>query len=202
MSAETAAEFWADRRARHPRFGEAVAADARAAAAYRGERFEFRGPVDQLVQILRLCLVSDAFLGHLLYRAKAACLRRRIPLVPHVLHRLVAMTSQMYIGDPVVMAPGVHIPHGHVVLDGITEIHQGVLIAPFVSIGLRAGELRGPVIGRGSKIGTGSRLLGPIELGPRVSVGANAVVMVDVPAGSTAVGIPVRIIPPKDEATD
>ena len=201
MTSDEAAEFRAHRRSRHPRFGEAVAADARAAAAFRGERFEFRGPVDQFVQILRLCLVSDAFLGHVLYRAKASCLRRGIPLLPHLLHRLVAITSQMYIGDPVVMEPGVHLPHGHLVLDGITDIQRGVLIAPFVSIGLRAGELRGPVIGRGSKIGTGARLLGPIEIGPRVSIGANSVVMVDVPADATAVGVPVRIIPAKDDAS-
>lgn len=200
MTADTAAEFWADRRARHPRFAHAVAADTRMAAAYRGERFEFRGPVDQFLQILRLCLVSDAFLGQVLYRAKAACVRRRIPLIPHLLNRLVAITTQMYIDDVIIVASGVHIPHGHVVLGGITEIQQGVLIAPFVSIGLRAGELRGPVVGRGSKIGTGSRVLGPIELGPGVVVGANAVVMIDVPAGATAVGVPARVIPAKDES--
>ena len=50
-------------RARHPRFREALAADARVTALHRGERHEFRSPLDAALQILRLAWVSDAFLA-------------------------------------------------------------------------------------------------------------------------------------------
>ncbi|MBE0611577.1 MAG: serine O-acetyltransferase, partial [Dehalococcoidia bacterium] len=44
-------------------------------------------------------------------------------------------------------------------------------------------------------IGTGAKVLGPITIGDNARIGANAVVMNDVPANSTAVGVPARIIP-------
>ncbi|HMW46628.1 MAG TPA: hypothetical protein PKD47_12140, partial [Solirubrobacterales bacterium] len=94
------------------------------------------------------------------------------------------------IGDPVVMHPGVYIVHGQVVLDGIVEIHPGVVISPWVTIGLRAGNVVGPTVREQVNIGTGAKLIGPIDIGAASSIGANAVVVDDVPAGTTAVGVP------------
>jgi hypothetical protein len=48
-----------------------VAADARIAARYRGERDEFHSRLDTAGQAIRLAWVSDAFLAQMLYRAKA-----------------------------------------------------------------------------------------------------------------------------------
>ena len=53
---------------------------------------------------------------------------------------------------------------------------------------------RHPTLGRGVVIGAGAKLLGPIEIGDGAKIGSNAVVVKDVPAGATAVGIPARII--------
>jgi serine O-acetyltransferase len=53
---------------------------------------------------------------------------------------------------------------------------------------------RHPTLRRGVVIGAGAKLLGPIEIGEDARVGSNAVVVRDVPAGATAVGIPARII--------
>jgi serine O-acetyltransferase len=50
------------------------------------------------------------------------------------------------------------------------------------------------VIGAGAYIGTGARILGPVCIGQNSVIGANAVVLQDVPANSVAVGIPARII--------
>ena len=52
--------------------------------------------------------------------------------------------AQVSIGDPVV-APGVYIVHGQVVLDGLVGIGPGVVISPFVTIGLRAGDVRATI---------------------------------------------------------
>jgi serine O-acetyltransferase len=66
------------------------------------------------------------------------------------------------------------------------------VIFPFVTIGLRAGEVRGPTVESGVSIGTGAKLIGPIRVGAGARIGANAVVVDDVPPGVTVVGAPAR----------
>ena len=59
---------------------------------------------------------------------------------------------------------------------------------------------RHPTLGRNVVIGAGAKILGPILVGDGAKVGSNAVVVRDVPPGSTAVGIPARIATPEDQA--
>ncbi|MDP2431426.1 MAG: serine O-acetyltransferase [Pseudomonadota bacterium] len=56
---------------------------------------------------------------------------------------------------------------------------------------------RHPTLEAGVIIGAGAKILGPITLGPGAKVGSNAVVVKDVPAGATAIGIPARILDPE-----
>ena len=186
--------FRDDWRRRQPRFTEAVAADARAAALGRGDRFAFESSLDRWLQVLRLAVVTDAFLALLCYRAKVACQVRGIPLVPRLLHRMAMVSGQITIGDPVVVEPGVCMPHGQVVIDGMTHVGRNVTISPFVTVGLVAPELVGPTIGPGSRLGTGAKVIGQVVLGRNVVVGANSVVLDDVPDGATAVGAPARVV--------
>jgi len=172
-----------------------VVADARITAANRGDRHEFRSSTDALVQAIRLAVVTDAFLALCCYRAKAHCQARRIPVAPWILHRLAMITGQVCIGDPVVLQPGVYIPHGQIVVDGCTSVGSGVVLSPFVTLGLRAGDVIGPTIGARTVIGTGAKVIGPVNIGRRAKIGANAVVLIDVPDGATAVGVPARIVP-------
>jgi serine O-acetyltransferase len=178
----------------HPRFLEAVLEDARFSAANRGERFEFRSRFDGLVQAARLAVVTDAFFAQVLYRLKARAQALHIPVVPMIAHRLAIMTGQVSIGDPVVMRPGVYLPHGQVVIDGLIVIEKGTMIAPFVTIGLIAGNLQGPTIEPRVNIGTGAKILGPIRVGANSFVGANAVVIHDVAPGATVVGVPAHAV--------
>ncbi len=184
--------MWRAIHARHPRLREALTADARMTALYRGERHEFTSRLDAAAQIARLAWVSDAFLGQALYRAKARLQALGVPVLPRIAHRLAMAIAQISIGDPVVVEPGVYIIHGQIVADGLVEIHSGVVIAPFVTIGLRAGNVRGAVIESGANIGTGAKLIGPVRIGAGAQVGANAVVVDDIPAATTAVGAPAR----------
>lgn len=184
--------FWRALRGRHPRLREALAADARVTALYRGERHEFRSRLDLAVQVARLAWVSDAFLALALYRAKARLQALGVPVAPRLAHRLAMTLAQISIGDPVVVHPGVYVIHGQIVADGLVEIHEGVVIAPFVTIGLRAGDVRGATIERDVSLGTGAKVIGPVRIGAGAHVGANAVVVDDVPAGATVVGAPAR----------
>lgn len=189
-NADPGEQFRREIRAQHPRFFEAVLADAQTTARYRGERHEFSSSIDAAAQVLRLIVQSDAFIGQVLYRGKARLQALGVPLIPRILHRLAMITSQVTIGDPVVIQPGIYLLHGQVVIDGITEIESGVTIAPFVTIGLRGGDFRGPRIGRGVQIGSGAKVIGPIAVGDEAMIGANAAVVSDVAAGATVVGVP------------
>jgi serine O-acetyltransferase len=179
-------------RSRHPPFVKAVLEDARVTSRFRGERWEYRSRADAVLQVLRLAWTSDAFAAHVLYRAKARMQALGIPLLPRIAHRLAMMIGQVTIGDPVVVRPGIYILHGQVVIDGITEIHSGVTIAPFVTVGLRAGDLVGPTVGPNVHIGSGAKVLGRITVGGGAQIGANAVVLDDVPEGATVVGAPAK----------
>ena len=179
-------------RSRHPALREALVADARSALMHRGQRSELRPGADTVIQILRLCWTSDAFLAQSLYRIKATLQRRGVRVLPRLCHRLAIMVAGVTIGDPVVMHPGVHLLHGQVVIDGVTEIHRGVVIGPFVSIGLVAGDIFGPTIEENVMVGASASVLGRLTVGAGSTIGANAAVFTDVPAGATVVGVPGR----------
>jgi serine O-acetyltransferase len=179
-----------DIRARHPRFREALLADAAVTAQYRGERHEFRSTADAALQIARLAWSSDAFLAQAFYRAKARLQALGVPLLPRICHRLAIAIGQVQIGDPVVVAPGLYLLHGQVVIDGLTEIGSQARIGPFVTIGLRQGSIHGPTVGDDVQIGTGAKVLGQITVGQGAEIGANAVVIENVDAGATVAGIP------------
>ena len=173
----------------HPRFFHAVAADARVTLAYRAVNFVIRRSSIPL-QIFRLTWVSDAFLAQIFYRAKARLQYFRIPIIPTILHRLAMMHSHVCIGNPVVIEPGIYIAHGQVIIDGFTKIGPGVVIFPWVTIGLKAGNFQGPTIESEVHIGTGAKVIGPVTIGKGAIVGANAVVIKDVQDLQTVAGIP------------
>ena len=183
------------RRRAQPRFFDAVLADAHITSFYRGEHFDRSERLRSILRTIRLIWVSDGFLAQVIYRFGARMNGFGVPLVPRIARGVTMLIAQMSIDDSVIVRPGVSISHGQVTIGGLTEIRSGSLIAPFVSIGLIAGELRGPTIGNRSVIGTGARILGPIEVGAHARIGANAVVLIDVPEGGIAVGVPARILP-------
>lgn len=90
---------------------------------------------------------------------------------------------------------GLYIPHPYGIVVGVCTIGEDVAILQNVTIGARGPEAPSQaVIGRGSYLSAGSVLVGAVTLGEGAVIGANAVVLTDVPARATAVGIPARII--------
>ena len=88
------------------------------------------------------------------------------------------------------------IDHGMGVVIGETaEVGDDVMLYHGVTLGGRslAREKRHPTVGSRVTIGAGARVLGPVYIGDDVQIGANSVVVKDVPAGAIATGIPATI---------
>jgi len=84
---------------------------------------------------------------------------------------------------------------GGIIVSGDTVIGDDVVIRNGVTLGLRrTGERGAPILGNRVDIGAGAKLLGKIHIGDGAVIGANSVVLQDVPPGALAVGIPARII--------
>jgi serine O-acetyltransferase len=91
-----------------------------------------------------------------------------------------------------------------VVIGETAVVGDDVMLYHGVTLGgrsLNRGK-RHPTLGDRVTVGAGAKVLGPVWVGDDVQIGANAVVVKDVPAGAVAVGIPARIRVPNAPAAD
>jgi serine O-acetyltransferase len=89
---------------------------------------------------------------------------------------------------------------GGIIISGDAVFGDDCVIRNGVTVGLKHTGHRGsPVLGDRVDIGAGAKILGPIHIGNDVSIGANAVVLTDVPSNCLAVGVPARVIPGKKQ---
>ena len=128
--------------------------------------------------------------AHRLYRSRLFFLAR---LVNH----LSRMTTAIDIHPGATIGRNFFIDHGFVVIGETAEIGNDVTIYQCVTLGGTSPDngvagKRHPTLADGVIIGSGAQVLGPIYVGPRSRVGANAVVTKDVPEGAVMVGIPAR----------
>jgi serine O-acetyltransferase len=138
-------------------------------------------------------LLNSRLLAVALFRAKRALQRRHVPLLPALLDRACILFWNVNLGNYTDIGGGLYLPHGNVVVDGLVSIGRNCVIAPWVTIGTN-GSVAGPTIGDDVFIGTGAKVLGAIHVGDRARIGANAVVLNDVPPGATVVGIPAKVV--------
>ena len=110
----------------------------------------------------------------------------------HVLFKLVQVLTGVELPCEVVVGRNFVIDHfGGIVINGFASFGDDCRIRTGVVIGVaRVGELTAPQIGNNVDIGVGAKVLGAIVVGDNVLIGANAVVIADVPADSIAVGVP------------
>lgn len=97
----------------------------------------------------------------------------------------------------------VFIDHGMGVVIGETaEVGDDVVIFHGVTLGGtgKDGGKRHPTIEAGVLLSAHSQILGPITIGKEAKIGAAAVVLKDIPAGATAVGIPAKVVKNKEES--
>lgn len=187
-------EFRAHLRARQPRFGTALAADTRLASAAAGRRLSERAGLPEIArEALRLAREHRAFRALLMHRGRARLQALGVPLLPRLLQRLAIAGGRIYVGDPVLLAAGIEISAGPVVIDGITEIGAGTTIGPGCTIGLATGELFGPTIGRDVEIGAGAKVIGPVRVGDGARIAPGSVVVADVEPGARVRGLPAQV---------
>lgn len=131
--------------------------------------------------------------AHALYRARMVFLAR---LVNHISR----MVTAIDIHPGARIGRNFFIDHGFSVIGETAEIGDNVTIYQCVTLGGTdpangvAGK-RHPTISDGAIIGSGAQVLGPVVVGARARVGANAVVTRDVAEGAVMVGIPARAMP-------
>ncbi|MFC1673254.1 serine O-acetyltransferase [Pseudomonadota bacterium] len=158
---------------------------------------------------LEVALLYPGFHAILFYRLSHGLWKRNF----RFLGRFVSQTARFLTG--IEIHPGAtigtrfFIDHGDGVVIGETShigddvtLYQAVTlggISPSVDSHTQVDQKRHPSLEDGVIVGSGAQVLGPITVAKDARIGANAVVTRDVPAGVTAVGIPARVVMPRDK---
>ncbi|MEY8201305.1 MAG: serine acetyltransferase [Colwellia sp.] len=131
------------------------------------------------------------------YRISNFFKRKKIPFIPKVFEGLTHFLFSSVIPGSAKIGKGTFCSHRGmaVVIHKNSVIGEDCVIGTSVVLGGRNDTVPGgPVLGDRVYIGTGAKIIGPIKVGSDVKIGANSVVLNDVPDGVTVVGIPGRIL--------
>ncbi|MHB1255548.1 MAG: serine O-acetyltransferase [Dethiobacteraceae bacterium] len=133
----------------------------------------------------------------LLYRMAHSLHQRGLILLPRVISQIARLVSGVEIHPGAKIGDGVFIDHGMGVVIGETaEVGNNVTLYQGVTLGGTGKEKgkRHPTVGNNVVIGTGAKILGPIVIGDYAKIGAGSVVLNNVPANTTVVGVPGRVV--------
>lgn len=135
--------------------------------------------------------------GRWRYGVRPALLRKAFSFFYKFLYKLVQVLTGIELPCEVQIGRNFVIDHfGGIVISGYAKFGDNCRIRNGVVVGLgRVDEPSAPNIGNNVDIGSGAKLLGAITIGDNVLVGANAVVLCDVPPNSIAVGVPAVVKP-------
>lgn len=138
-------------------------------------------------------LATDGTAAMLLYRIMQWAHRRRIPLLAMACNKLNAVVCQCIIGRRADFGPAFVLIHSQgVVINSAVRGGSRVFVEHQVTIGAERGRI--PTIGNDVFFGAGCKVIGAVNIGDGARVGANAVVVHDVPPHSTVVGIPAKVV--------
>jgi serine O-acetyltransferase len=132
----------------------------------------------------------------LMHRIAHALHRARVPVLPKLIYVFNRIVFAVVLPPGVVLGRNVILGYKGlaIVIHHRAVIEDDVNIGPGCVIGGRSHHERVPVIRQGALIGAGAKVIGPVVVGRHARVGANAVVLEDVPDGGVVVGIPARLV--------
>jgi serine O-acetyltransferase len=146
-------------------------------------------------------------LGNWLFTSRPNILIRiPLKLISFVGNKACEVFMEMCIDPQATIGPGFYVGHiGGVHINPGADLGSNCDIAHRVTIGTSAmGRQGAPVLGNDVYVGTGASLIGKIKVGDGAKIAANTLVITNVPAGATVMGVPGRIISrpakPKQEA--
>lgn len=153
------------------------------------------GPPVSLIKVV----LADGTLANALYRLQAWLARNGLAplaLLPHILNKWL---NGCVIGVKSQFGPGFVLIHPvGVVINSSVRGGRNVWLESGVVIGENRGAF--PRLGDDIFVGSGAKIIGGVQVGDGARVGANAVVLKDVPPGHTALGVPARNRPPTGAA--
>lgn len=151
---------------------------------------------------LEVILTYAGFHALLAFRVSHWLKAHRVPFFPRAISQLARWLTGIEIHPSARIGVGFFIDHGMGVVIGETaEIGDFVTLFQGVTLG-GTGKERGkrhPTLGNHVVVGAGAKILGGIKVGDNVKIGANSVVLKSVPANSTVIGVPARIIKSEGE---
>lgn len=135
--------------------------------------------------------------GRWRYGIRPALLRKPFSLAYKIAHKLAQIVTGIDLPCEATVGRNFVIDHfGGIIVSGYARFGDNCRIRNGVSVGLkRVDEPCAPVIGNNVDVGAGAKLLGPITIGDNVLIGANAVVVTDIPSNSIATGVPATFRP-------
>lgn len=135
--------------------------------------------------------------GRWRYGIRWRWLRMPFSFLYHVLFKWVQIVAGIELPCEVDIGPGLVIDHfGGIVVSGYAKLGRDCRLRNGVVIGLRnVDQSVAPVLGDRVDVGAGAKILGAIRIGNDVLIGANAVVLCDVPDDCIAVGVPATVRP-------
>ena len=146
---------------------------------------------------LETLLVSSGLHAILLHRPAHWLYQRRRYLAARLISQFSRFLTGIEIHPGAKIGRGVLIDHGMGVVIGETaEVGDGCTIYQGVTLG-GTGKDRGkrhPTLGKNVTVGCGAKILGPLRVGDGAKVAANAVLLQEIPAEATAVGVPARVV--------
>jgi serine O-acetyltransferase len=122
--------------------------------------------------------------------------KKRVPLIPRCLALFNRVVFAVQLPAQTQVGRGAQFGYSGLgtVIHARAVIGDRVNIGPGVVVGGRSQIYEVPVIEDDAQLGVGAKVLGPVRVGRGAIVGANAVVLHDVPAGAVVVGIPARVL--------
>lgn len=149
---------------------------------------------------LEVLLLYPSMHAIIAYRIAHGFYKRKFYFIARLISQAARFFTGIEIHPGAKIGKGLFIDHGMGVVIGETaEIGNDVVIYHGVTLGGTGKETgkRHPTVGNNVVIGAGAKVLGPIYIGDNSKIGANAVVLADIPCNSTAVGIPAKVVSAK-----